>query len=339
MKKLFLISIALFIASAVFFLACDKSEINEPKTFNDGTELALNILDFKAKMLSKSNDLMPLEEALDNMELLINASHGFPFEEYGQRKHDVVSFQLQADENGNVSMAEIAAAYDEMINLVRDTSVNTDFDEKGLVVVTLNVNESDKSGNTIDVDVTTGQINEPGTDVFTDCWYYGELLGMCDETWAFEKDGGIAIAEEILENNPINDYNDCPGPDYHIITENQDVIELEGNEPICYNDQNEPLVFLYPDDGSGFSNDEKQLSPDDMNYYYNGEYQVLFNNIPNSEVYGNYIFPDYVLVGCEIIGEPAYVGGIWSLHHENQLLYARRYWVHNGTIPKPTPID
>ncbi len=339
MKKSVIIISAFILAFTLFFVSCDKNELNPKKDFQDGTALAEKILDFKAEMQSKSNDLMPLEEALENMELLINASHGFPFEEYGELRHDVVNFQLQADENGNVSMAEIAAAYDEMHALVREAYNNSGFDEKGLILVSLSINETDKSGKTIDVSVTTGKSESPGLPIFTDCWYYGEDMGKCDGTHMYDFDGGDTIAYTIAANNPIHDWYDCPGPDYHIILENQDEIWLQGDEPECKSKTGEPLVFVYPDDGSRFTNEEKQLTAEQMNYYYEGEYQVIYTNVPNSEVYGNYTFPAYVLVGCEIEGKRAYVGGIWSLHHKNRLTYARRYWVHNGCIPVPTDID
>jgi len=293
-------------------------------------------------MINKSNENISLEDALENMELLINAEHGFPFEEYGKRQTDIVSFQLQADENGNVSLAEVNTAYNEMINQVREAYNNTGFAEKGLILVTLSINETDKSGTTINATVTTGNATEPDTDIFTDCWYYGEDMGKCDGTFVFEKDGGDAIAEEIIENAPILPL-DCPGPpsEWRHFTDPQTVIILEGNE---YTDeQGDYLMFFYPDEeGDGFTDEEKQLSADDMNYYYDNEYEVIYNIVPNDPDYNSYTFPTYVLIGCVIKGEQFNDPDndeTLTLHHENNLTYAHRYWVHTEILPKPTPID
>ncbi len=218
-------------------------------------------------MTNKSGDDMSLTDALKNMELLINASHGFPFEEYGTRQNDVVNFQLPIDTNDNVTISDINTAYAEMINQVRQAYINTAFEEKGLILVTLSINENDKSGNTINANVTTGGEVAP-TGNFIDCWYYGEDMGMCDGTYAFEKDGGDAIADSITANNPINNYLDCPGPpdEWRLIIENQPLITLQGNN----------YMFFYPDDGSGFTNEEKQLSANDMSYYYDNEYELIY---------------------------------------------------------------
>jgi hypothetical protein len=336
MKKLSIIPISVLLAVIVCFLSCEKEQISSQKDFQDGTELALKILDFKEKMYSKNNDVLTLDEALENMELLVNASHGFPFEEYSERRHDVVSFQLQADENGNVSMADVNAAYNEMIDLVRDVYVNSGFDEKGLVLVTIAVNEEDKSGNTIDVNVATGKKGSIKNNMFDDCWYYGEDMGWCAD-WHYdgEMDGGDTIANLIASVNPIYYYNDCPGPDYHIILNPQPLILLSDFQ--YTNGQGESLTFYYPDpDNNGiYTEDELQLDIDEMNYYYNNEYSIIYDSVPDDY---NYLFPDYVLVNCIINGKPILTPNK-ALHHENKLTYAERYWVHNGTIPYPTPID
>ncbi|MCD4792178.1 MAG: hypothetical protein K8R54_03025 [Bacteroidales bacterium] len=321
--------------------SCNKNELNEQtKDYEDGTALAEQILAFKANMINKSGENMPLADALENMELLINASHGFPFEEYGERQNDVVSFQLQADENGNVTMAEVNAAYAEMINQVRQAYINTGFADKGLILVTLSINEEDKSGSTIDVNVTTGKVGEPDSDNFTNCWYYGENMGQCTGTqYEGIMDGGDTIANTIAANNPLYDWCDHPGPGWRLILEFQDPITLEGNE---YQDvQGDNLMFFYPDEeGDYFTDEEMQLQSEDMNYYYDNEYELIYEIIPQEY---NYPFATYVLVNCIINGEPWTYnqGGIdnTALRHQNVLTYAHRYWVQVSIIDNPLPID
>ena len=339
MKKLLLIITSIAIVSSIVLInSCNKNELNEQtKDYEDGTALAEQILAFKADMLNKSGETISLEDALENMELLINASHGFPFEDYGERKNDIVSFQLPADADGNVSMPDVNTAYDEMINLVKEAYINTGFEEKGLILVTLSINEEDKSGSTIDVKVTTGKAEEPEPKNFTDCWYYGENLGMCNGNFFLEKDGGDTIAVTISNNGPILPL-DCPGPpsQWRHILDPQPLITLQGDE--YKNAQGENMIFFYPDDGSGFTDEEKQLSADDMNYYYDNEYDIIYDSVPNDY---NYPFATYVLVNCEITGEQFYDPNnddILTMHHLNKLTYAHRYWVRVNIIDHPLPI-
>lgn len=344
MKKIYTITIILAAGLIITFLSCTK----ENQTVNNSEEcvscyegkiLAHNINQFKERLQAtknnpKSGDVMTLDEAIENMELLINASHGFPFEDYNKRQVDIVSFQLPTDGEGNVSMSDVNTAYDEMINLVRDAYINTGFDNKGLILVTLSINEEIKSGETINAKVVTGKSGEGTSDIFSDCWYYGEDLGMCDGTYYLEMDGGDTIANAINANNPINDYHDCPGENYHIVLDPQPYIFLEGYE---YEDNNGYLIFFYPDyDGNGFTDEEKKLYADDMNFYYYNEYEVIFTIIPQEY---NYTFPNYVLVSCEIDGNNETINNIPTLHHKNELTYALRYWVEDGIIPPPVPID
>lgn len=342
-KLLIIITLITAVASIIFINSCKKNELNEQTNeFEDGTELAKQINAFKANLLNaKSNETISLEDALENMELLINASHGFPFEDYSERQNDIVSFQLTADADGNVAMTDVSSAYDEMINLVKEAYLNTGFEEKGLILITLSINEEDKSGSTIDAKVTTGKAEEPEPENFTDCWYYGENLGMCDGTYYMQKDGGDTIANVIAANNPIYNYLDCPGPptEWRLIYDMKPLITLQGNE--YQNDQGDNLIFFYPDnEGNGFTDEEKQLQSEDMNYYYDNEYDIIYDSVPNDY---NYHFATYVLVNCEIDGNQyTYFDGtqyITALRHQNKLTYAHRYWVRVSIIDDPLPID
>ena len=348
MKKI-LVVLTLMAGGMILIFSCSKNESvnndngsvnsnNECSTCKEGELLALKILSFKEKLQiakenPKSGEIITMEEAIENMELLINASHGFPFGDYSERKTDIVSFQMPADADGNVLMTDVTAAYDEMISQVRDAYINTGFEEKGLIIVTLFYDPENKDNETVNATVTTGKSGEKDPEDF-DCWYYGEDLGMCDGTYYMEMDGGDAIAEVIIENNPLNGYIDCPGPNFHIVLDPQPVLTLEGNE--YQNGSGEYLIFFYPDDdGNGFTNEEKKLYSDDMNFYYDNEYEVIYDLVPDEH---NYLFPDYVLVNCVIDGEYVTISGIETLHHQNKLTYAERYWVEDDIMPLPDPI-
>ena len=350
MKK---ITIFLSIIVGVIIIVFSCSKENQKSSINkdcisceNGKALAQKINQFKdqlqfAKQNPKSGEMITMAEAIENMELLINASHGFPFEDYNERKTDIVSFQLPVDVDDNVALTDVSTAYDEMINLVRDAYTNAGYENKGLILVSLSINEEDKSDENVNAKVTTGKNGENDSDSFEDCWYYGEDLGMCDGTGYLDYDGGDTIAGTITiaANNPVYSLNDCPCPNYHIVLDPQPEKTLEGDESGYQNTNGDNLIFFYPDNGSGFTNEEKKLYADDMNYYYNNEYEVIYNLVPHNE---DYPFPDYVLVTCLINGEQFYDpnnGAILTMHHQNKLTYALRYWVQDEIIPKPTPID
>jgi hypothetical protein len=149
------------------------------------------------------------------------------------------------------------------------------------------------------------------------------------------KDGGDSIAETIAMNNPIYSYFDCPGPNYHIVLEQKPLITLQGNEYQLPGGDN--FIFFWPDDdGGGFTNEEKMLQIEDMEYYYDNEYEVIYSIVPQQY---NYLFPGHVLVTCQIEGIQEPINFVVTLHHKNLLIYARRYWVRDNIIPPPVPID
>ncbi len=303
-----------------------KALVKQINTFNSSLE--------KARKGEKDGTTMPVDLALENMELLINASHGFPFQEYCDRKVDTIKFQLPTDADGHVNMANIASAYDNMKDLVRDAYINSGYNDKGLIMVSLFIDDADKGSETVSAKAVTGKTGQPGTDLFTDCWYYGEDLGMCDGTYFLEMDGGDTINSYLLENNPNNDIVLDPG-NGHYIHVLQDEMIFQGYE---YQDSlGEYMMFFYPDEeGNGFTDQEKQLSASQMNQYYDNEYELLYSIIP---IDSNYPFPGYFLIDSDIQGDILDFLQRGNLRHKNILTYAKRVWVPDNSIPGPTPID
>lgn len=344
MKKRTLTAIvAIFITiGTYYFTSCQKEmTTNETETIcstcQEGKELGLKINSFnallsEAKAGSKNKGTMKLDEALKNMELLVNASHGFPFDPYSQRVVEEVEFTLEADEEGNATLNNISIAYEQMIEKVREAYINNEFENKGLVMVQLEKNDN-KNEQTITAKAVIGRRGELNTNNFTNCWFYGENLGMCNGTLMGIMDGGDTLANVLNANNPIHEISDCPGSDYHLILDTLDEITLQGNE---YSINGEYLMFYYPDDGSGFSNEEMQLSAEEMNQYYDNEYYLLYTLI--HEIY-DIPFPAYCLVNCSIDGYPYILNIDEALRHQNKLTYAKRNWVHNDVIPSPSPIN
>ena len=342
MKRLIYLASILLAGAMITMYSCTKqnevSKNDQCTTCQDGRLLAEKINHFKAQLLRakdnpKDGEVMTKEEAIKNMELLINASHGFPFEDYTERKTDSLSFQMEVDANGKISLYEVANKYDEMKEMVKNAYLNSGFTEKGLILVQLSQDPDDTSGKTIDLTVTTGKRGVYDPAPFTQAWYYGENLGLWNGGEE-GKDGGDTIASTLLINNPIFSYFDKPGENFHLILDTLIPIERVGNE---YVDENgDYLIFFYQNEDGQYTDLEKKLSVDDMNKYYNNEYEVVYSIVPNE--FG-YTFPDYVLVGCIIDGNDGAYNGISTLKHYNILTYAERYWVEDDIISPPHPID
>ncbi len=306
-----------------------KALVKQINTFNSSLE--------KARKGEKDGTTMPVDLALENMELLINASHGFPFQEYCDRKVDTIKFQLPTDADGHVNMANIASAYDNMKDLVRDAYINSGYNDKGLIMVSLFIDDADKGSETVSAKAVTGKTGQADTDLFTDCWFYGENMGLCADDILYGLcDGGDTINSFILENNPINGMVFDPGPG-HYIHVLQDEMIFEGYE---YQDSiGEYIMFFYPDeDDDGFTIPEMQLSAAQMNQYYDNEYELIYSIIPLDS---NYTFPQYCLIESEINGNQFYYSQTnrYNLRHQNVLTYAKRVWVPDNSVPAPTPID
>lgn len=296
---------------------------NECTTCKDGEMLANRINQFKdamslAKNNAKSDVTISFNEAITNMELLINAAHGFPFDSYSKRKNIVLSFQLPKNSEGNVILTDVAAAYEQMHTLVRNEYINCEFAEKWLILVSLAENKTSKNDGTIDVMITIGEKGGMETNPFNDCWYYGERLGMCNGSFFLEKDGADTIASMINANNPIHRLCDHPGPGHHLVIEPKPLIVLQGFEYLL---ENNYLMFFRPDnDNNGFSSEEMQLSATEMSqYYYNEEY-LIHNLLP--QIYNYQPFPRYVLINCVMEGSHFNYQQKDNLRHKNTLQYA-----------------
>ncbi len=304
-----------------------KNEANDCQSCKAGIELANKINKFKERLayarenVYKDGDEMTKEEAIENMELLINASHGFPGEEYKQITIDTVEFTLPLNPQGMVSATDVATSYENMQLQVKDVFDNVDYQEKHIVSVILN--EGD--GNVVQVITTTGDKEpDPGNGPFQDCWWYGEDMGMCDGTYAGERDGGDEIADELFENRPSIV---CP-EGYHV------VIGIDYSNEFTGNDTQSSGYIFYMEKSynSSFTDPEKQLIAYEMNYWYNKEYEFLFSILP---VYENKP-SNWLMASIKIDGNEHYNYPVkrW-INHKNYISYGLAYCVQDEVLAPP----
>ena len=336
MKRILYLASILITGALITFYSCTKENENitvktdECLTCGDGTALAMQIKQFETRLETarqnpyKDGEEITKEEAIDNMEMLFNASHSFATETYTRIQVDTVEFDLAVNGQGNIQITDVAAAYDGLHNSVKTVYDNINFTDKHLVTLVLYSNET----NTVKAVSTTGDkgIDPPQPTPFENCWWYGENQGMCDGTLQWELDGGDTLANVLFHNRPFPIIG-CP-PGNHLITVPDYGETFEGNGPL----EEGYIFYLQKDIGSGFTDDEKQLSVDEMNLWYNQEYEFLFTVLPQNKPW-NWVMTSIVIDGIEDTDD----FNRW-IHHQNIVEYGLVLCVPNDIIDPPSDL-
>ncbi len=340
MKKIKILSLIIAGALIVIF-SCTKensesvvkNETNDCPSCKAGIELANKINKFKERLayakenVYKDGDEMTKGEAIENMEMLFNATYGFPAESYIQIKRDTVELTLPVNSQGYIQTTDVATTYDNMHTQVKTIYDNINFSDKHLVSLSIKENE----GNQIQVISTTG---EKGTDpsvLFTHCWVYGEDEGYCFEPdpYQYIKDGGDAIAEEIFAHRPIPMY--CP-EGYHGITIPDFTATYSGADGTS----DGYIFYLQKPSEIQFTDEERRLEAAEMNSWYDKEYEFLFTVLPDIENKpGNWIMTSIVIDAFEHFN---LIDQIHWINHDNLVEYGLFYCVPDDEIDPPVDL-
>jgi len=336
MKKIKILSLIVAGAMIVMF-SCTKensesivnNKTNDCPSCKEGIELAKKINKFKERLayarenVYKDGDEMTKEEAVENMEMLFNATYGFPVESYIQIKRDTIELTLPVNSQGYIQTTDVATVYDNMYTQVKTIYDNINFSDKHLVSLFIKENE----GNQIYVISTTG---EKGTDPsvnFTHCWIYGENQGYCNEPDPFQwiMDGGDTLANKLFENRPIPMY--CP-EGYHGITVPDYSNSFTGNGSL----ENGYIFYLENPSGTQFTDEERRLDASEMNSWYAQEYEFLFTVLPDAlNKPGNWVMTSLAIDGNEHI-----IGNDYRyINHQNNVEYGLFYCVPDYIIEPP----
>ena len=175
MKKSFLtiISVASVMIAAVTINSCTKQESNEqalnsqkseiPQMTEEGEAVLNSILNFKEKIEYakenpgyKSGELLEADSAVWLLEALFNATYGFSDEHYTKTKIDTTTFSIEVDENGYISLDDIYAKYNDIVNIVTVFYNNSGFENKGYILLDLKSVETDNGQMEIQLRSVTG---------------------------------------------------------------------------------------------------------------------------------------------------------------------------------------
>lgn len=323
--------VLLFAIVVVAYLAACKKKVVEPIAHavtpteyqgytDDVKKIVGKIKTFKKQMtdrecVMRSNEHMPLDSVVWNVEALFNATYTFPERKYVETVKQNLSFFVNINEKGEVPLSEVYDLYEDVTEAVRQAYASDGItDGKSLMAVIVSEGEIVGTRAEIDVLVVSGRtvsenasISQGGPFGEGDCWYYGEYGGTCSDPSVF------GDAAEAIEDSINYHYGGSSVPQQGLRAINFSMvrINLEGNE---YLDENgEPYIFYFNVD----ENPGLFLSYNTLNHYYWGEVEVILNIAPTDLMNENIlpIMPVFLSVDIEGLLHNGYYC------HKNHIIY------------------
>ena len=331
-------------AVAIFY-SCNKQEItDQPVTGNGEVIMSGADINFQNKLVRfrdkveyirenpdfKSGEMMDADSAIMHIESLFNATYGFPDERYGKTQTDQATVLIDLNSSDEVLMDDVVVVFDEIINIVTQYYYQCEFEDKGFML--LDISRGIISDNKLEIGLRSVVGEKAGEwDPFgpEDDWWYGKKKGDCDWNQGFgETDAAEKIQYAINNNKPIV----SPPPGYIFGYKSYEDIDLFGHE--FENENGEKLIFYIEDANGIFPDSVKCLDPDEMNFHFYGEREVIYNILPRE--YNKP--PNWIFMECDLEGleELSPVGGNYpTIHHQNKLTYATRYLAAIAVIGPP----
>ena len=242
-----------------------RNPIEQLKGFRNQVERA------KLHPEMRSTELMPLSDALWDVENLFNLTFTDAEQYYAQTNDHTFSLYLPVGENDQVSVSDAVALYTQTVDQARQAMASDAFDDKAFV--TLNILQTAKENNTLRVDFSgkTGKrsdYNPPVAHVDgpfgeDDNWMFACDLGKCDDPDI--PSGADKQLQEKLYIELIEPYIET-SPGYRNIYLNRKRVIFDGS--------NYSLIFYRP------TPDDLCIDHWDMNAYYSGEKRTILYVIP-----------------------------------------------------------
>jgi len=268
----------------------------------------------------KSGEELSIDSAIWLMEATFNYEYSSAGEKYEAVKADSAFLEIETGSQGEISLNELSDAYYEMFYEVQDIYNNTDFDNKGLVLVNLDIVSSNSNTTNLKIETVAGNKSvdpEPGVFGDDDYWRYGMLEGTCD----FEQDTTDAARKIWFMTNAHIPPQPWPPPGYIYTYSDYVTWTVEGGDEkwIRPGDPDNYLDYYlyYADPTIGTITDEVLcLEPDEMNNYYNWLQNIIYDWLPQEPGMEDHVF----LVISEFEGIPFDYPYIYK--HQGQLEYA-----------------
>jgi hypothetical protein len=335
MKKVRFISVAAFVVALVTLSvldSCSKQDVarkdatgkqqiimsTEDLIFQD------NFVQFRDKVRYihdnpsyKSGEVMDANEAIKQIESLFNATYGFPDKQYGKTKTNKTTVLIGMNDSEEVLLDDVVSTFDEIINIVTQFYYQCEFNQKGFLLLDLEKGETADGQVEIFLRSVIGE-KESNWNPFgpDDYWWYGLYKGDCE--W---NNSGTDAAEKIEE--AVNIYRPIvsPPPGYIFTYSAFEQVVLFGHE--YESEIGEKLIFYKENESGTFTWEDKCLDPDEMNFHFYGEQEVIYTRLPIDLVKPS----NWVFRVCNLLGKQEFnpTNGFPSIHHNNELTYALRH--------------
>jgi hypothetical protein len=184
--------LAMLITASLIIISCqkeqtgiDKQETQAEQSLKD-TQLEKRIVAFRDKIdlirenptLKSSTEPMDVDSAVWYIEATSNFTFGDASFETEEFIVDSAFIEVPVT-NGQILLADVQAAYDQVVNSLAEHNANITANQKQLVVADISLKESDENFATFEV---TSGFGTDGTTGFGNNypWYWGWELGRCD---------------------------------------------------------------------------------------------------------------------------------------------------------------
>lgn len=308
-----------------------QTEVNDPQ--NDA--IVNRILDFKKKVEEreanpgmKSGETMTLEEAMNNVVDLFNATYTEPTAYYRATEGHQFSINVPLTVDGEVLVDDVVAAYEQAVAKAREVYHTSSLANKGYrrLMVTFDMQRDGEVS--LDFDGQYGSRTDhpqpptphiDGPFTVGDDWHYKDGMGSCDGLLSGGADKVLqdTIMEEVRSLWPA-DPNGCRG--FFTSYETHEFSPLLEYTGIFYS--------IDPDDTC--------IEWQYMNDYLAGERRNIFQVVPQE--YGINLSGNpmqqyrYFVTNVVIEGQGDEDSG--PIYHWTKVEYARYYYIENGTIER-----
>jgi hypothetical protein len=316
--------LATLITTSFILISCqkeqtgiDKQETQTEKSLKD-TQLEKRIVAFRDKIdlirenptLKSSTEPMDVDSAV----WYIEATSNFTFGDASFKTEEFIvdsAFIEVPVTNGQILLADVQAAYDQVVNSLAEHNANITANQKQLVVADISLKESDVNFATFEV---TSGFGTDGTTGFGNNypWYWGWELGRCDGS-------GLGVGKDAADKIAYLANMEIPVPVGHSYY--TDVTEIEvwyWDVPTNNNPYGEYLLFH---DFQEFTLNHHCLSTAEISYYKNALGNIANMYKPSGKSLIKYYCWDetsFMICGGDDCWDMCHVGrfkyGIW---HKN----------------------
>jgi len=265
------------------------------------------MLALKANPELRSQETLPLDEALWDVENHFNMTYSDPEQYYGRAHKHEFTLSLPVGDGQQVMVTDAVNLYEQVTAATRQALSTDDFESKGLVSLQLQRAEEGNGELALKFEAKTGERSAytPPINILggpfgvDDDWMYGAPLGKCDDPDI--PSGADEQLQEKLFDKLIGVIPEATQGERNIYLDRRTFV-FDGHD---YEG-----VYLASNE------DEFCIIHEDMNWYYNHEKNIISNLIPTT----------YHLVGYQpisIIIKAQHDESQGSVTHRNEIEYGK----------------